>query len=106
VDHDGFIDFVRPRAGIPASWRLGGMPLTDTDMAENLTSAPPQVLTLRISGGEARDLAVQPSAEFAEDLRRGRPGTRRSAPQYIGARRRQSRIARDTVGPAQPGGTV
>ena len=68
MDHDRFIDLVRRRAGVPAS-RLDGMPLTDTEMAENLTRATLQVLAQRISGGEARDLAAQLPREFAEDLR-------------------------------------
>jgi hypothetical protein len=53
VDHDRFIDLVRRRAGVPASRRLDGMPLTDTEMAENLTRDTLQVLAQRISGGEA-----------------------------------------------------
>jgi uncharacterized protein (DUF2267 family) len=69
VDHDQFIEFVRQRAGIPASRRLDAMPLSDTEMAEILTRATLQVLSERISGGEARDLARQLPAEFDEALR-------------------------------------
>jgi uncharacterized protein (DUF2267 family) len=69
VDHDQFIELVRQRAGVQASRRLDAMPLTDREMAENLTRATLQVLTQRISGGEARDLARQQPPEFEEALR-------------------------------------
>jgi uncharacterized protein (DUF2267 family) len=69
VDHDQFIELVRERAKVPASRRLDGMPLTDREMAENLSRATLQVLSQRISGGEARDLADQLPAEFEDALR-------------------------------------
>jgi uncharacterized protein (DUF2267 family) len=69
VDHDQFIELVRRRAGVPASRRLDGMPLTDTEMAENITRATLRVLSQRISGGEARDLARQLPPEFEDALR-------------------------------------
>jgi uncharacterized protein (DUF2267 family) len=69
VDRDQFIELVRRRAGVPASRRLDGMPSTDTEMAETLTRATLQVLAQRISGGEARDLAVQLPSPFEEWLR-------------------------------------
>ncbi|SFL13684.1 DUF2267 domain-containing protein [Geodermatophilus ruber] len=59
MDHDQFIELVRQRAGVPASRRLDAMPLSDTEMAEILTRATLQVLAQRISGGQARDLALQ-----------------------------------------------
>ena len=59
MDHDTFIELVRQRAGVPASRRLDGMPMTDTEMATSLTRATLQVLAQRISGGEARDIALQ-----------------------------------------------
>jgi uncharacterized protein (DUF2267 family) len=59
MDRDQFIELVRRRAGVPASRRLDAMPVTDTEMAENLTRATLQVLAQRISGGQARDLAGQ-----------------------------------------------
>src|SRR5512132_2913950 len=59
MDRDQFIELVRQRAGVPASRRLDAMPLTDTEMAENLTRASLQVLAQRISGGAARDIARQ-----------------------------------------------
>jgi uncharacterized protein (DUF2267 family) len=68
VDYDQFIELVRRRAGVPASRRLDGLPLTDTEMAENLTRATMQVLAQRISGGEARDLARQLPSPFEEWL--------------------------------------
>jgi uncharacterized protein (DUF2267 family) len=69
MDHEQFIELVRERAGVPASRRLDGMPLTDREMAENLTQATLQVLTQRISGGEARDLGVQLPPGFEDALR-------------------------------------
>jgi uncharacterized protein (DUF2267 family) len=69
VDSVQFIDLVRQRAGVPSSRRLDGMPLTDTEMAEALTRATLQVLSQRISGGQARDLADELSSEFEEWLR-------------------------------------
>jgi uncharacterized protein (DUF2267 family) len=69
VDHDQFIELVRRRAGVTASRRLDGAPLTDTEMAEALTRATLQVLAQRISGGEARDLADQLPRGFEEWLR-------------------------------------
>jgi uncharacterized protein (DUF2267 family) len=69
VDYDQFVELVRQRAGVPASRRLDGMPLTDTEMAETLTRATLQVLAQRISGGEARDLALQLPSPFEEWLR-------------------------------------
>jgi uncharacterized protein (DUF2267 family) len=69
MDHDQFIELVRERAGVPASRRLDGMPLTDREMAENLTQATLQVLAQRISGGEARDLSVQLPPGFEQALR-------------------------------------
>ena len=59
MDRDQFIELVRQRAGVPASRRLDGMPLTDAEMAETLIRATLQVLAQRISGGEARDIARQ-----------------------------------------------
>ncbi|MCW2675415.1 MAG: hypothetical protein JWR70_455 [Modestobacter sp.] len=69
MDHDQFIELVRERAGVPASRRLDGIALTDGEMAENLTQATLQVLSQRISGGEARDLSVQLPPGFEEALR-------------------------------------
>jgi uncharacterized protein (DUF2267 family) len=69
VDYDQFVELVRQRAGVPASRRLDGMPLTDTEMAETLTRATLQVLAQRISGGEARDLALQLPSPLEEWLR-------------------------------------
>ena len=69
MDHDQFIELVRERAGAPASRRLDGLALTDGEMAENLTQATLQVLSQRISGGEARDLSVQLPPGFEEALR-------------------------------------
>jgi uncharacterized protein (DUF2267 family) len=69
VDYDQFIELVRQRAGVSASRRLDGMPLTDKEMAEALTRVTLQVLSQRISGGEARDLAVQLPSPFEEWLR-------------------------------------
>jgi uncharacterized protein (DUF2267 family) len=58
MDRDQFIELVRQRAGVPASRRLDGMPLADAEMAETLVRATLQVLAQRISGGEARDIAL------------------------------------------------
>jgi uncharacterized protein (DUF2267 family) len=69
VDYEQFIELVRQRAGVPASRRLDGMSVTDTEMAANLTRATLQILSQRISGGEARDLARQLPEELAEALR-------------------------------------
>jgi uncharacterized protein (DUF2267 family) len=69
VDYDQFIELVRQRAGVPASRRLDGMPLTDTDMAKILTRATLHVLAQRISGGEARDVARQLPSDLDEALR-------------------------------------
>jgi uncharacterized protein (DUF2267 family) len=69
VDRDQFIELVRRRADVPASRRLDGMSLTDTEMAEALTRATLEVLAQRISGGEARDLAVQLPSPFEDWLR-------------------------------------
>jgi uncharacterized protein (DUF2267 family) len=69
VDYDQFIELVRQRAGVSASRRLDGMPLTDKEMAEALTRATLQVLSQRISGGEARDLALQLPSPLDEWLR-------------------------------------
>jgi uncharacterized protein (DUF2267 family) len=69
VDRDQFIELVLRRADVPASRRLDGMSLTDTEMAEALTRATLQVLAQRISGGEARDLALQLPSPFEEWLR-------------------------------------
>jgi hypothetical protein len=44
MDRDQFIELVRERAGVPASRRLDGMPLTDAEMAETLVRATLQVL--------------------------------------------------------------
>jgi uncharacterized protein (DUF2267 family) len=69
MDHDQFIDLVRQRANVPASRRIDGMPLTDTEMAKILTRATLQVLAQRISGGEARDVARQLPSDLDEALR-------------------------------------
>jgi uncharacterized protein (DUF2267 family) len=69
VDRDQFIELVLRRADVPASRRLNGMSLTDTEMAEALTRATLQVLAQRISGGEARDLALQLPSPFEVWLR-------------------------------------
>jgi uncharacterized protein (DUF2267 family) len=69
VDHDTFIELVRQRAGVPASRRLDGMALTDTEMATSLTRATLQVLAQRISGGEARDIARQLPPDLDAALR-------------------------------------
>lgn len=68
MEYDQFIERVRRRAGNPASRRLDRMPLTDREMAEDLTRATLQVLAQRISGGEARDLAAHLPAEMREWL--------------------------------------
>jgi uncharacterized protein (DUF2267 family) len=59
VDRDQFIELVLRRADVPTSRRPDGMSLTDTEVAEALTRATLEVLAQRISGGEARELAVQ-----------------------------------------------
>jgi uncharacterized protein (DUF2267 family) len=69
VDRDQFIELVLRRADVPASRRLDGMSLTDTEMAGALTRATLEVLAQRISGGEARDLAVQLPSPFEDWLR-------------------------------------
>jgi uncharacterized protein (DUF2267 family) len=69
MDHDQFIDLVRRRANVPASRRIDGMPLTDTETATILTRATLQVLAQRISGGEARDVARQLPPDLDEALR-------------------------------------
>jgi uncharacterized protein (DUF2267 family) len=69
VDRDQFIELVLRRADVPVSRRLDGMSLTDTEMAEALTRATLEVLAQRISGGEARDLAVQLPSPFEDWLR-------------------------------------
>ncbi len=69
MDRDQFIRLVRERAGVAASRRLDGMPLTDAEMAETLVRATLQVLAQRISGGEARDIARQLPPPLDEWLR-------------------------------------
>jgi uncharacterized protein (DUF2267 family) len=69
LDYDQLIELVRQRAGVPASRRLDGMPLSDTEMATIVTRATLQVLAQRISGGEARDIARQLPGDLDEALR-------------------------------------
>jgi uncharacterized protein (DUF2267 family) len=70
MDRDQFMDRVRKRAGVPASRRLDGMPLTEEEMAETFDAARAGVRavfrTLReaVTGDEFEDVLTQLPREY------------------------------------------